>query len=506
METKTDMETHYPNLQWREVTSKRGVSDGQFAKGLLEFEFSVGGVNAFIPKLSYFKVDYEIKAKGYNLPSDLAQPRKTSVTTYAQNACGALFNSSAFRAGGAIVSQCEQYHPQTDILHKRTGMTGGQIYSVAKGASQMEPNFQKRCNDVSQSSSDDCDLEVIPLAAQRSALPTATIDNLGAVTGAFTAFTRLSAGDYLVVNGVKYEIDNIVDDFNCVVEATDNAAVVTTGLCTYGLKRANGEGNNTLSTIYQPPLGIMSWDGDDGRGILGAGEYRFTLNPNSNYKKAFVECKIPDAVEGEDYDLNISDIRLYVAQCETRVPDGTTSLILHETEVSSKKLDAGLSNRLDFTVPATTNMITAVVQDTRAGSRPDLSPSKFACEDKSEQNLTSLQLTYASLSKPSTKWDSRYSIASAVNQTQQRYMDTLLENQHALTGCYTELFSDWTQTPMYTFSFNKDQNDRSTQLQTQTTFSAEPQNSNLLVACHYSNQVQITTERGVITKITTLQA
>jgi hypothetical protein len=502
METKSDVETQYPNLQWREVTSKRSVANNQFARGVLDFDFSVGGVQSFIPKLSYFKVDYELTAKGYDSDTTIGQPTKTSVTTYAQNACGALFNSSSFRAGGALVSQVEQYHAQVDICHKRTGLTGGQVYSVCKGASQLEPNFQKRCNDVSNSSSDDCDLEVIPLADDRAIDPTAVVAGTGLVTGTNTAFTRLRTGDYVVINGTKFEVSSVVDDISLSVRANDSGApIATDGLCEYGLKRRNGEGNNTLSAIYQPPLGIMSWDGEDGKGILGAGEYRFTLNPNSNYKKGFVECKIPEAVEGVDYDLDVKDIRLYIAMCDHRKADGKTYLVLKETEISSKKLDSGKSNRLDFTIPATTNMVTAMVQDTRSGSDPSLPPSAFRCEDASEQNLTSLQLTYAGLSKPSTKWDSEFSIANAVNQVQH-----LLENQQALSGCYTELFSDWTQSPTYTFSFNKDQNDRSTQIQTQTTFDTEPTNANLLVASHYTNQVTIRTEGGVVVSVTKIQA
>ena len=43
-------------LNFREITCKRGVQGDTFAGGVQDFDFSVSGKHAFIPSLSYFVI------------------------------------------------------------------------------------------------------------------------------------------------------------------------------------------------------------------------------------------------------------------------------------------------------------------------------------------------------------------------------------------------------------------------------------------------------------------
>ena len=484
----------YPELVWREINAQRPMG-AEFANGIIDFNFSIGGVNAMVPNMTYTDIKYTLTAKDYDDTSSLGKPTKLSVTTFAQDSCACLFNSSQFLVGGSLVSNVQSFHAQTDIMQKRLGLTGAQLYSVASGASNMEPNFQKRCNQINLSSSNDSELEVVPLADLRLAVAETNISPAGLLSGINTVFTRLKVGDYIVINGSKYELLTITSDTVATIDYA-NSSSISGAVCSHGLKRANGEGNNVMSAVYVPPLGIFASDE-----LLGAGDYRLSFQPNSMYKKAFVESKIPNAVEGVDYDLVIDSFRLYVATTKVRVPETSQkTLILKECAVYSKKIDSTQAN-LDFTIPATTTMIAVSIQGQDAGSNPINSPTKFRSTANTQDNLTSLQLTYAGLSKPSTQWGSVYDEATGVNRTQQRYMETMLENQLAFSPGATEKFGDWHDSPYYAFSFNKDMNDRSTQLQAQINLSALADNCNLIVSCFYDNTINITTEKGVVTQV-----
>jgi hypothetical protein len=181
---------------------------------------------------------------------------------------------------------------------------------------------------------------------------------------------------------------------------------------------------------------------------------------------------------------------------------------LMEASVISKTIGDGEELR-DFTVPASTRAISVFVQDQVAGSDTRNPPTRFTVGTlNGERKLESLQLTYANVTKPATRWSSSYD--SNNNNMQQRYVDTQLESGLIDNVGGAESFQDWMDRgPLYHFSFNKDMNDRATQLQLATKFtrnafldaSGTPTGAYAFVIAWHQVQVEIVTEHGMITSV-----
>ena len=82
-------------------------------------------------------------------------------------------------------------------------------------------------------------------------------------------------------------------------------------------------------------------------------------------------------------------------------------------------MNAANSN-FQWTVPSTTRRLYMFLQDTSAGSNPIIPPSVFRVYGSTavaanvplstdeEQNLTTIQVTYANITKPQTRWESSF--------------------------------------------------------------------------------------------------
>ena len=143
------------------------------------------------------------------------------------------------------------------------------------------------------------------------------------------------------------------------------------------------------------------------------------------------------------------------------------------------------------------------VQINLAGFNTRYSPTRFVSADGREVNLSSLQITYANTTKPSTQWTSEY--GANVNKLQQRYIDSLTECGIIHSEGGAESFKDWLQRgPYYYYSFNRDRDDRSTQVQITAQFSAVPADAQLFLVAMYSRVSEITVEAGAVQAVRSL--
>lgn len=247
---------------------------------------------------------------------------------------------------------------------------------------------------------------------------------------------------------------------------------------------------NTASRIWQPPIGIFKYDEP-----MGAGDYRFQLNPSAKFEKAAIEST-NDRIIGvgaNEYRLVINNVRLFVCTVKMSIPSSVRELELTECKAQSKPITA--DGTLDFTVPSGTFAITVFVQDSNAGSNNLLPPTKFKVNDKTDENLQALQVTYANTSKPTTRWASQYD--ADVNQVQQRYLETHLESGLIHSQGGAETIEDYmNRGMMYHFSFDKDSEDKSTQVQVSTEFSGIGNSAHLFILAFYKQKVEITTNNG----------
>ena len=88
---------------------------------------------------------------------------------------------------------------------------------------------------------------------------------------------------------------------------------------------------------------------------------------------------------------------------------------------------------------------------------------------------------------------------------QQRYVDTQIETGQAFSSGGCETLSDWLLNgPVYHYTFERDGEDRSTQVQLSTAFDTAgfDQNDNIFLVAHYTRTVDIEVESGYITNVT----
>jgi hypothetical protein len=248
--------------------------------------------------------------------------------------------------------------------------------------------------------------------------------------------------------------------------------------------------------IYQPPLGIM----EHSRG-MGAGQYRFQFNPSSNYAFSGVESTTDKAVS--TFGFEVQGMELYV--CEERLdvnPTGTDTLHLLEHQVQSKKLSE--SQSLDFTVPHSTKAISVFMQASNAGTSTLYTPSVFKTNGNAYLKVENLQITYGNMTKPPT--NIRSDTGTNTNGLQQRYLDTQIESGQAFSSGGTETFADWQLNgPIYHYTFAKDTNNRSTNVQLSLNHSGvDTNNNNIFLVAHYTRSIDIQVEQGFISQVTAL--
>lgn len=536
--------------QYLEVPCTRGVMGTAFTQGVQDFPFSIGVPNAWYPKKSYFKVTMSLYAGAGQLPL-----LPSALTAYADNAVGNLYDNAYFRGGEQDISSLTQYCSQASAIKTRINNTLPWLRSMGAGTAINESSFQKRLLAVTQYPSSSAgtaptvlqasatgegsydEREVyrpfLAAAAGNFAAASVTISVAGVVTGVNTSFLigmpvvganglisqtggSVLPGDLLVVNGVPYNIyfdatPAAVSATNCTVSPAPRAVVgVTTNWFIVRTDVARSpQGFNTVFGIWQPPLGIFDY-GEE----MGAGNYRLQLNPNSSYQLNAVETKDPNFLALSPYNLFITDVKFYAYVEKKIIPDASRTIDIRELSIQSKTW----SSNLQFSVPPSTEAISIFVQDAASGQSPLVPPSMFKVLDNGDLYLQNIQVSYASITKPSTNWASNLILSqtnaagaiqnSSTLELQQRYHDTYEESGLEVGLGGQETLTDWLRRgPYYHFTFYRDVNNKSTEVQINTTYN--PQSASfggaspprLFIVAWYRKAVQITTANGLIVSI-----
>ena len=186
-------------------------------------------------------------------------------------------------------------------------------------------------------------------------------------------------------------------------------------------------------------------------------------------------------------------------------------LELIEMEVITKPISSANAS-YEFVVPSSTIALAFFSQSGAAGSNTMVPPTMFRqdalANPQSNQNLLrSLQITYANCTKPSTRWGSDYNnvvgsgpaAVGTVNMLQQRYNDDLQETGLIANHGGAESFGEWLQRgPYFYYSFNRDREDRSTQVQVAAEFASFEAGANLMLVAFYSRVTEITVSGGQV--------
>lgn len=544
-----------------EVPCSRNLPSN-FSAGVQDFVFSVGAPNAWIPCKSYFRVDMSIYNAGSSLPLIPSQ-----MSALADNACGNLYDNVYARAGQQDISNIVIYSQQASALDVRLNNTLPWLKSMGSSTAVNESSFMKRLAQVAANpayvansgpqltrinnyetreiyrpvdtgSYATSGIYVTPATTAGTVLTAAaTVTGdahalfttgmpqiLAATPGGQNVNTAVSdtggsilPGDILVLNGIEMEVLTVTAANSMTVNYAglgigDNTHYQNDWFIVRGDVIRSKQACSSTYGIWQPPIGLFKYNEE-----LGAGDYRIQLNPNVNYQLAAVECRNPTIVSGAalPYRLVINDVRFYCYMEKRSIPDTVRDLYLTEMNVQSKPW----SNNLQFSVPPSTMALTFFLQENSSGSNPYVPPSMFRCLNNSDLNLTNIQVTYANVTKPSVNWQSNYAVAttsganvfngSGTNKLEQRYHDSYEESGLDCRLAGMETFYDYLQRgPFYHFSFERDVNNKSTEVQITSVFSgAVPSspNQNLFCVAHFRKTVQITTSNGLIVNVSSRQ-
>ena len=269
---------------------------------------------------------------------------------------------------------------------------------------------------------------------------------------------------------------------------------------------------NDVYFMYKPPIGIMEHNKP-----MGSGDYRFQFNPNANFKTSIVESGGVPKTPGTDYLVSVTSMELYICTELMDVsPSGTEVLHLMEHQVQSKPLGGAGDKNFDFTIPPSTKAISVFIQSGSTGTNTKIPPSTLSClvaQDyanglDAQNSIKSIQLTYANITKPPTRWSSEYipnSQPVAVRKLQQRYLDTQIESSQAFSSGGCESLQQWLEGGVLLhYSWIRDSNDRSTQLQIQVDYATYEQGSNIFVISHYTRSCEIQIDQGYISSVSSL--
>jgi hypothetical protein len=480
------------DYQYRQITCQRAVNGSSFPLGVQDYNFSVGRPYGWIPARSYFRIAMTLSG-----PLGGAPVSRDGIA-FADSVCGNLFNNVYVRAGGQDVSSIVNYVPQAQQIKNRLDKSGAWLNSVGRDSFGCDADFASRQKQTSSGFS------LGPVGA------TIEMKSDGTVVGANGALlntgnSALRINDQIVVNGVTYTVtaDATADDGTGVTIGNPPGGNLAPSTICYKVdptNNADGDGRNIVYLMWQPPVGI--WDETK---PLGSGDYRIQLNPNSYYKTACVESLVASLASPAAFNFAVNDIQLFIATVKVDIPvTGVDTLHLMEMQIQSKALSAGTQDSLlDFTVPPSTKAISIFVQSNKAGNDTKVPPSTFKALDRSDENLSSIQITYANSSKPATRWTSE--LTPTTNYMKQRYNDTQLYSGKFWSEGGTETFAEWLKRgPLYHYSFIRDESDRSTHVQLNSQFGNLAADCNIMICAHFSRAVEITSSNGFVTSVVSL--
>ena len=504
------------------------------------FNFSVGSPYCWCPKKSYFRFQVTLVAAA----NDGTPLSPSALTTLADNACGNLYNNMYLKAGSDSISQCTQYTYQASALKSRIERPQPFLRSMGSSAGMNEASFQKRLLAYTRyapavasmtgiGAYDDRDVyrpylgiattpisNIVAFSGATVTLTAGTAAIAGGITVAGTDFATgmpngsapaggpVLPGDIIVIVGVPYTV--LINTNLTTLTVTPTPAVTVTSTDWFIVRSDTiraPQSQNSVMVAWQPPLGIMNYDG-----YLGSGQFSFVMNPDANFELNAVETKNPNWSAVRNYKLNIEQVQLFVWQQKMSIPEGVTNYFLDEYQIDAKPYGSNVT----FDVPVSTRALIIFVQDLVAGGSPLVPPSMFKVQDNGDLTIQSIQIQYANINKPATPYDSKYLLANvaagnatSINWLQQRYHDNFYESGLDVDAVGCETFQDWMRRgPFYYFAFDRDMSNHATSAQVSVIFANANLNTSAKLFCAAIKRrtAQITTSEGRISSVVTADA
>lgn len=481
---------------FEQVTASRDVTYNNFPNGQISLKWGVSGTKWWVPSRSYlrFRVRLTKAAVGSALSvfdTDIAP---------IMNQCSALFTSAEFRMNDKTISRISDYLPQIDTLQTRMNKSKSWIDSVGNSTNWWQENFQIRQENVCYDGviENGTDFEESRVALGYDENNTVAFD---AATGVLTF--AAGTGPPPPNNASLYQIGDIIlldvaagglYDLR-VVEITDGLNLKVQGGVvdqpaeprSFFRKRNSEVARNVTEyeITWTPPLSIFQVEH-----AIPSSRCELILNPQTSsiYKKAAVESRDQNRIDGTDFDFAITSMFLYVNTVEgSRVDNLTYYLDLTQTACQAEgNLSTTFASKT-FDVSPSTKALAVAFQDVRVGTNTMYSSTKFRAYNALPradvcQDLTRFFINYAGVNKPQVDADPLYRLAGSgigsdygFDFTTQRYVETLINSGSYHDTGGSETIDDWqNRGSYYLFSYNKDGNDRSTRVSVHTAFKSNP--------------------------------
>jgi hypothetical protein len=519
-------------IQYEEVTS-RDVTNGTFANGPINYDFSMSGNKWFIPSRSYINVKMQItKANGTAL--DLSDKVGMNM-----GVCSNLFQSAEFRLNNTVISRVANFMPQIDALQTRMNKTDSWLQTMGASTNWWQNSALERINQVSSDGKFvDLQTPVDDVTSTRTAMgfdALAANNNswaytaaTGALVYARTSATGLTAaqastafpvGSYYKYVGVaatpEVEMKVLSNDAagNLILEPLLNVDVVGAGdndfarVVKSGIAGSDSRQLSNFQTIWTPPLGIFGIEGS-----LPVGDYRLTLNPETSsvYKKMAIESLDLDKVAGTDFNFEITEMSLYVCVVDgPRVPDDISFLIdIDNVRCQSEDISSTNFHSRSFSVSPSTFALTAAYQDTRTNADSRLSASKFksstvAYQTNEELKLNRFYINYAGQSRPSQDASPSFVPSTGTDHTVQVYVDSMLNSGMYFAEAAPESIETFHERGQFLhYAWSRDGSDNSTRVIVNQSFdNADVTNMRLLLFDHYKSAVRVNVSGGRVTNV-----
>ena len=538
------MDSGVRSFFWKQYACTRDVEGQNFSNGVQRWRWQGASNEWWLPSQSYLRYRIKITSTGG------AEPEVKDNIAPAMNTCSQLYQSCTMKMGGQTVSRINDYLPIYDTLKKRMNLSKSLLDSTCDTKGNFEADFKCRQSKLAKDAIRfDKVQSVYPaaiIAVAVNGADTLAYDIINGVptitlaTMAGTDFTTLlNVGDIVQFESLpgvgtipesgKYVQGRLVTVGATVLTldrpiAGDAAAAADVGnrIAVIYQNAENPDnvarGKNEIELLWKPPLSLFDYEG----ALPMCAKYELELVPQvrDSLKKRAVQSVYGDKVPCVDFDVEISQVYLYLAEVSgPAIEDATFYLDMKEMNIQADKIDNFSLGQKNFDVANSTHALTVLYQDERANNDTRVSDSIFksfntdlsnveARDVSSEQKLTRFYLQYAGCKYPQIDWDPSFT------DRKDNFTQLWLETACATGGKYDtgghETIDDWLNRGLYLhFKTPKAPTDRSTRVSVHQAFGGATQdditNMRVMLVDHHSAVWQVELKDGRVKSVKQFQ-
>lgn len=523
-------------MDYQQISSSVPVDQKSFPNSQKKYRFDLSGGNTWwIPNRSYMEMRVSLYRQAGTDQLTLADNIAINM-----NAANNMFQQAEFLIANKVVSKLEDNVPQISMLQTRLTKSKVWMDSIGNSTNFLQPDFSSRQEAVvsdnlpSITDLDDTTLYTRNLlqgfpGSGTTGETTLGWTNIGAAefkNGFNNTDTWLRVGDVLyfpnsstspAARNLALQVLTVANDGTFTVmplnyvpmltqaDAKLNAGALSVSQSLLYRPVVQVQGKTSFELIWQPALSIFNIPN-----ALPCGQYELRLTPATTdiYQKALIESILASKVPGTDFNIQVTDMYLYICTIESnRIDNITYYLSLDEINAQPVALDTNNANttiKKQFDVSPSTYALTVAFQSANIINDTRYSASKFkfvsgACSDTS---LSSLYLQFNSQSRPSPYASPIYD--SKIDYITQRYLDNQLYNGSFFDNAGSESKEDWIARGTYHyFSFPKDGASESTRAYVNFAFdqAITSGDATLFLFSHYKKTVAVSIVEGRITSV-----